>query len=346
VSDRQKQPPRVLVVDDELTFSSAIRDTLESLGEGYVVDTADNGSIAWDKIQKIVYELVITDLRMPQVDGLELLEKIQSSGINTRMILMTAYGSETVKAKAESLNVARYLPKPIDIDDIINATREVLSSRNDSNEPLEEYEYDLEDKIEQISTKLEKLRQEISAHTIILANSEGQPVTYSGYVEEFDIPVSTALIAAGHGTFFELARSMSEDCVFNLMYNEGTKWNTFSTSICKDLFLVIVFERQRAQTPIGMVWFSAKRTIAELLEFLTDLQLSENQSELLSQMADPISDEVDKILSSDVDEAETEHFEKDTDQEVISFEEAMQNGIVPADLNEGEETKSKKKKAA
>ena len=90
-----------------------------------VLKIADNGSIAWDKIQKVVYELVITDLRMPQVDGLELLEKIRSSGINTRLILMTAYGSESVKAKAQQLNVARYLPKPIDIDELIDALREL-----------------------------------------------------------------------------------------------------------------------------------------------------------------------------------------------------------------------------
>jgi DNA-binding response OmpR family regulator len=342
VNEQREQPPRVLVVDDELTFSTAIADTLQSLGEGFVVDTADNGSLAWDKIQKIVYELVITDLRMPQVDGLELVEKIRSSGINTPLILMTAYGSASVEAKAKQLNVARYLPKPIDIDELIEATRDVLNSSSDTKEPLED---NLQERMESVSTKLETLRQEISAHCIILANAEGQPITYAGYVEEFDVPISTALIAAGHSTFFELARSMSEDCVFNLMYNEGTRWNTFSTSVCKDLFMVIVFERQRAQTPIGMVWFSAKRTIAELLDFLTDLQFSENQSEIMEQLRNSITAEVDQMLSADDQNSASVEVADETNQELISFEEAMQNGIVSADLHEEEEPKSKKKAA-
>ena len=339
MNEQREQPPRVLVVDDELTFSTAIADTLHSLDEGFVVDTVDNGSLAWDKIQKVVYELVITDLRMPQVDGLELVEKIRSNGINTPMILMTAYGSATVEARAKQLNVARYLPKPIDIDELIEATREVLRLNSESKESLED---DLLEKMESVSQKLETLRQEISAHCIILANAEGQPITYAGYVEEFDVPISTALIAAGHSTFFELARSMSEDCVFNLMYNEGTKWNTFSTSVCKDLFMVIVFERQRAQTPIGMVWFSAKRTIAELLDFMTDLRLSENQSEIMNQLRNSISNEIDQILPTDDQNTASDDTEKVTNQELISFEEAMQNGIV--DLDE-EEPKSKKKAA-
>lgn len=343
MNEHQEQSPRVLVVDDELTFSTAIADTLKSLGEGYVVDIADNGSLAWDKIQKVVYELVITDLRMPQVDGLELLEKIRSSGINTRLILMTAYGSETVKAKARQLNVARYLPKPIDIDDLIDATREVLRAGSESSETPED---DLPEKIERISNRLEQLRQEISAHCIILANAEGQPITYSGFVEEFDIPVSTALIAAGHTTFFELARSMSEDCVFNLMYNEGTKWNTFSTSICRDLFMVLVFERQRSQTPIGMVWFSAKRTVAELLELMTDLQSSETQSKLLAELRNSISEELDQILSQENSEAKTDDTGELLCGELISFEDAIRNGIVPKDLSEEEGGKKQDKKAA
>ncbi len=342
MNEQREQPPRVLVVDDELTFSTAIADTLHSLDEGFVVDTVDNGSLAWDKLQKIVYELVITDLRMPQIDGLELVEKIRSSGINTPMILMTAYGSATVEAKAKQLNVARYLPKPIDIDELIEATREVLSLSSESKDSLED---DLQEKLDSVSNKLETLRQEISAHCIILANAKGQPITYAGYVEEFDVPISTALIAAGHSTFFELARSMSEDSVFNLMYNEGTKWNTFSTSVCKDLFMVIVFERQRAQTPIGMVWFSAKRTIAELLDFMTDLQFSENQSKLVSQLRNSITEEIDQTSSPDDQNPASDDAEKETNQELISFEEAMQNGIVSADLNEEEEQKAKKKAA-
>jgi len=342
VNEQREQPPRVLVVDDELTFSTAIADTLHSLDEGFVVDTVDNGSLAWDKLQKIVYELVITDLRMPQVDGLELVEKIRSSGINTPMILMTAYGSATVEAKAKQLNVARYLPKPIDIDELIEATREVLSLNSASKVSSED---DLQERMESVSNKLETLRQEISAHCIILANSEGQPITYAGYVEEFDVPISTALIAAGHSTFFELARSMSEDSVFNLMYNEGTKWNTFSTSVCKDLFMVIVFERQRAQTPIGMVWFSAKRTIAELLDFMTDLQLPKSQSKLVHQLRNSITEEIDQVLSTDDQVAASDDAEKETNQELFSFEEAMQNGIVSSDLNEEDEQKAKKKAA-
>ncbi len=342
MNEQREQPPRVLVVDDELTFSTAIADTLHSLDEGFVVDTVDNGSLAWDKLQKIVYELVITDLRMPQVDGLELVEKIRSSGINTPMILMTAYGSATVEAKAKQLNVARYLPKPIDIDELIEATREVLSLNSASKVSSED---DLQERMESVSNKLETLRQEISAHCIILANSEGQPITYAGYVEEFDVPISTALIAAGHSTFFELARSMSEDSVFNLMYNEGTKWNTFSTSVCKDLFMVIVFERQRAQTPIGMVWFSAKRTIAELLDFMTDLQLPKSQSKLVHQLRNSITEEIDQVLSTDDQVAASDDAEKETNQELFSFEEAMQNGIVSSDLNEEDEQKAKKKAA-
>lgn len=342
MNEEREQPPRVLVVDDELTFSTAIADTLKSLGEGYVVDIADNGSIAWDKIQKVVYELVITDLRMPQIDGLELLEKIRSSGINTRLILMTAYGSETVKAKAQQLNVARYLPKPIDIDDLIDATREVLRTGDESSEAQGDQ---IPEKIEDISHQLERLRQEISAHCIILANAEGQPITYSGFVEEFDIPVCIALIAAGHTTFFELARSMQEDCVFNLMYNEGSKWNTFSTSICKDLFMVIVFERQRAQTPIGMVWYSAKRTIAELLELMTELRSSETQSDLLAELRKSITEEVDQILSTDDLDPTPDDSGEVMGGELISFEEAMQNGIVPEGLREEGETKPDKKAA-
>jgi hypothetical protein len=63
-------------------------------------------------------------------------------------------------------------------------------------------------------------------------------------------------------------------------------------------------------------------------------------------MANPISDEVDQILSLDENKSESDHSEENSNQEVISFEEALQNGIVPADLREEEKKKSEKQKAA
>ena len=118
---------RILIVDDEAT----IRDTLCTVlkEEGFDAESAENGRAALEKIQQNNYDLVITDLRMPEMDGLELLKAVKLNSPQTSVIIITAYGSMESAIEALRLGAFDYLIKPLDFDDVILRVRRLMEHR-------------------------------------------------------------------------------------------------------------------------------------------------------------------------------------------------------------------------
>ncbi len=118
---------RILIVDDEAT----IRDTLCTIltEEGFEARSAENGRQALELIQQENFDLVITDLRMPEMDGLELLKAVKLNSPQTSVIIITAYGSMESAIEALRLGAFDYLIKPLDFDDVILRVRRLMEHR-------------------------------------------------------------------------------------------------------------------------------------------------------------------------------------------------------------------------
>lgn len=101
---------RVLVVDDEVVVCNSIRKIL-SKGE-YEVDYATNAEEAEDRLSKQKYGLVLLDLRLPTIPGMELLRKIRSEWPETKVIIITGYGSIESAVEATRLGAVDYIAKP------------------------------------------------------------------------------------------------------------------------------------------------------------------------------------------------------------------------------------------
>ncbi len=123
---------RILLVDDEETIRYALRETL--ITEGYNVDVAENGFQALERFKVMPYDLLITDIKMPGMDGLQLVREVKKSNPCLKVISITAYGSlETVK-EATRLGVAEFLSKPFKIREIKDVIIRVLCNQDISSE--------------------------------------------------------------------------------------------------------------------------------------------------------------------------------------------------------------------
>jgi DNA-binding NtrC family response regulator len=107
---------RVLVVDDEKAMVLALKGLLSR--EGYEVETAGGGAEAVERIERGRYHVVITDLSMNGVGGMQVLEHARRVDPDTAVIMITAYGSEKVAVQAMKSGAADYIPKPFDNDEI------------------------------------------------------------------------------------------------------------------------------------------------------------------------------------------------------------------------------------
>jgi two-component system response regulator PilR (NtrC family) len=119
---------RILVVDDEQSMRELLSIMLRK--EGYVVVTAENGKKAVTAMQAEIFDLVITDLKMPQMDGITLLKEIKEASPDTIVIMMTAFGTMEGAEMARSLGAYDYIGKPFNNDEIRLVIQNALEKRH------------------------------------------------------------------------------------------------------------------------------------------------------------------------------------------------------------------------
>ena len=118
---------RILVVDDEANARTALAELLRD--EGYTVETAADGFKALPKLDDFAPDLLLTDLRMPGMDGLELMAKARALDAEMVVVLMTAHGAVDSAVAAMRQGAADYLAKPINMDELVIVLARELERR-------------------------------------------------------------------------------------------------------------------------------------------------------------------------------------------------------------------------
>ncbi|OGW62450.1 MAG: Fis family transcriptional regulator [Nitrospirae bacterium RBG_16_64_22] len=118
---------RLLVVDDEESQRTLMEITLRK--EGYQVDTAADGGQALELIRTVPYDVVLTDIKMPRADGIEVLKTAKEVSPETVVIMITAYASHETAVEAMKLGAKDYIPKPFKVVEIKAKIRSALEER-------------------------------------------------------------------------------------------------------------------------------------------------------------------------------------------------------------------------
>ena len=117
-------PARILVVDDEADICGVVEVLL--VGQGYTVCTANSGPEALLQAQHQHFDLVITDLRMPDMDGIEVLTALRRINPSARAILITGYASEESTQRILAEGGYAYLAKPFQLTELLGMISSVL----------------------------------------------------------------------------------------------------------------------------------------------------------------------------------------------------------------------------
>ena len=134
---------RVLVVDDEPIVNESCRRILTD--EGYEVDTVESGREGLERACSGHFDLVITDLKMPDLDGMELVRRVCGERPTTRVVVITGYGTVPSAVEAMGLGVSDYIEKPFTPHQLTKAVNEALEvgEEEEEQEPRLEIDADL-----------------------------------------------------------------------------------------------------------------------------------------------------------------------------------------------------------
>lgn len=118
----------ILVVDDQDGVRQLLLEILR--GEGFNVSSASNGFEAMDALENSCPDLILVDMKMPGMSGLDVLREIKQRRYPCLPIMMTAYGELEIANEAMKLGVKHFINKPFDIDDFRQAIRDVLEGND------------------------------------------------------------------------------------------------------------------------------------------------------------------------------------------------------------------------
>ena len=128
---------RILIVEDELQITMTLcRALVHPMGGGHQVEVCPLADVALKRLRYEQFDLIVTDLRMPGISGLELLRHIHQASPQTRMMLITGFGSPEIEKQVRNLG-AVYLPKPFSLQEFIATAHHMLDGEKGPYESLE-----------------------------------------------------------------------------------------------------------------------------------------------------------------------------------------------------------------
>jgi CheY-like chemotaxis protein/predicted regulator of Ras-like GTPase activity (Roadblock/LC7/MglB family) len=250
---------RILILDDEARVAFFLQESLEALGHDFEVISVSSSDEALREASRKKFDLLVTDQRMPNMDGLELIEHVQALHPETRFILITAYSSEDVLAKARRLGAYRYFTKPFHIEDFVQTVLDALE--NNDGQPgglLPGRHADV------LSERLEDLRREVGAQCVLASTTGGALVAQAGVLADLDLEQLLQLAAGDFASSRAMVHYLGGTQSGNLTYYEGASHDIYLANAYEDLFLVIAFDRRVQASRIGIVWLYARRAIENL----------------------------------------------------------------------------------
>ncbi len=119
---------KILIIDDERSIRSTIKEILEF--EGYQVDVAENGKVGCEKALSTSYDMIYSDIKMPEMDGIEVLEHLQQNEIETPIVMISGHGNIEIAVECIQKGAFDFIQKPIDLNRLLVTTKNALEKKH------------------------------------------------------------------------------------------------------------------------------------------------------------------------------------------------------------------------
>jgi len=157
---------RIMVVDDDPALLEALPETLRLRMNGVTVDTADSAAAALDRIASQNYDAIVTDIKMPGMDGLALLSEIRARRPDTPILIITGHGEHALAVQALRGGANDFIQKPIDRDHFVASLRRAIQAHEQNRRAR-----DRQAALKRCASELEEIAEKLGgeqAHVLIV----------------------------------------------------------------------------------------------------------------------------------------------------------------------------------
>lgn len=317
---------RILVVDDDDLARMGVQRVLSR--EGYAVMEAASAEQALERLRQQRFDLVITDLQMPGMDGFELLQALKQRGSQLPVVMLTGHGSMETVLQALRHGVNDFLTKPYQPEELLAIVAREVARYRKSLPPGADATLGLRlpaADLERLDQLLAELRAEVNARCVLLVEGNGSVITSKGALQEINVGALAALVAGDFAATAGIASLIGESDAFKLNYHEGETYSVYSAQIIPGVFLLIIFSQD---IKLGAVMYYARHTLEKsqvILEHLAGPALPPAEVPFTAQV-----DTAPTLTASPVSASEPEP--EPENQELYSLEQMLVGGLLGPEL--------------
>jgi CheY-like chemotaxis protein len=337
--------PRILLVDDQRQVSRMLRASLELSGQDYSVADVASAEEALMEIARGPVDLLVADVRLPGMSGLELLAKVRAQNPKARAILITGAPTDEIEAEAAALGVIAFLRKPLGTNLFLEAVAHGLESSKATG-PSEEA---VDEERPRIAERLAALRRELGAEATILVGDNGRVVARAGDLVNLDLDSTLPSLMPAFSAGLKVSRLLGASVPGNLQYFNGSSYDFYMTNVGAAFCLLIAFQAKPEAGQMGTVVHFGRRAAVDLLAAISSLGAVEPETEAAAATTpppppptQPVKEVSERVLATaarkvggkDVQSywdkaiADTRGLEK-AEGDSLSYEQARRLGLLP-----------------
>ncbi|HUM69628.1 MAG TPA: response regulator, partial [Chloroflexota bacterium] len=185
----------ILVVDDHFEMLEFLRSMLQLSSQDYEVLAVPSAEEGLLELRRGVFDLLITDVRLPGMSGFDLIRRARRLGLNLPVIMITAYSSAQGRKEAADLEVFHYFQKPLDTDDVLTAVNKALHGDEPALPTAAATAVTPFTMTDDLRKRLETLRVDTGALQLVLSAIQGQVLHSVGSGPRIDQDKLAAIIA-------------------------------------------------------------------------------------------------------------------------------------------------------
>ena len=259
--------PRILLVDDQREVSRMLRSSLELSGRNYVVVDVPSGEEALLELGRGPVDLVVTDLRLPGISGLELVEKVRQLNPDAHAILITGHPSEEARSKADELGVVAFLQKPVGTNVFLEAVDHAFKLGGPAGSPIH---IPAEAK-PRIADHLDTVQRELGADATLLIDYRSNIIVQVGDPMDVNLHASLPSLMAAFSAGLKVSNLAGALLPGNLQYFDGDTHDLYLTNVGAFYALLFVFGSKQGGGQMGSVVHYGRRAAEDLMDILSDL---------------------------------------------------------------------------
>jgi CheY-like chemotaxis protein len=250
-----------------------LRSALELSGRDYTVVDVSSGEEALLELGRGPVDVLVTDLRLPGISGLELLRRARQFNPEARAIMLTGQPSEEVQGQAEALGVVAFLRKPLATNFFLEAVERAIQLAGTYGSPVEVLEEEKPGLFEQ----LEALRRKVQAQAALLFDLEGEVVVLSGEIGGLDLGALLPSIGAAFTAGLTTSTLMGSFLPTNLQYFDGDTHHVYLLNVGAFYGLLVVFPAPLASPKLGDIAAQGSAAANDLLSALSRLGMVDSK---------------------------------------------------------------------